>query len=120
MSGSGGLGQSPYIPPLAGQGTHPLADPSVGSDDHHAELPEGRPRNLLGNVALLTALAGVVLVWALQDSLVLIGFVVSGAAFVAGAIALFLPGRRRTSAIAALVIGAAPFLFTAARVLLGF
>ena len=110
----------PFIPPLAGQGAYPLADPAVGTDDHHAELPPGKRRNLLGNIAVIASLVGGVLVWALQDSLYLVGFVVSGAAFVMAAIALFLPERRRTSPIAALAIGAAPFLFTAARLLFHF
>lgn len=118
MSDLGGLGL--LVPPLSAPGPHPLADPSVGSDDHHSELPEGRSRNLPGNIAFVLALVGVVLVWALQDSLYLIGFVVSGTAFVTGAIAVFLPGRRRASAIAALAIGAVPFLFTAARIAFGF
>jgi hypothetical protein len=114
------VSNNPYIPPLAGQGTHPLADPHVGTDDHHSELPDGRARNVVGNVALVAALVGVVLVWALQDSLYLIGFGVSGVAVLTGAIAVVQKGKRRMFAVDAIVIGALPFLFTAARLVFGF
>jgi hypothetical protein len=92
-----------------------LADPPVDQHDHRSELPEGKPRNRLGDAATLAALLGVVLVWALQDSFYVIGFIISGLACVAGAIALFMPGRRRAFAVTAVLIGALPFLFTIAR-----
>ncbi len=122
MSGPGFFGPTPYVPPLSAPGAHPLADPhdGAGRDDHHAELPDGRPRNLLGDGAAIAALVGVVAVWALQDSFYLVGFIISGIAFVGGAIALFVPAKRRMSAIAALLIGAFPFLFTAARLVFQF
>ncbi len=94
---------------------HPLADPHLGQDDHLSELPAGKPRNALGDAATVGALVGVVLVWALQDSIFLVGFIVSGIAFVAGVAALFLRGRRRATALAGVLIGAFPFLFTLAR-----
>jgi hypothetical protein len=114
------MSNNAYVPPLAGQGTHPLPDPHIGSDDHHSEVPDGASRNVPGNVALVAALVGLAAVWALQDSLDLIGFGLSGIALVTGGIAVLLPGRRRASAVGALVVGAAPFLFTAARLVLGF
>jgi hypothetical protein len=118
MSDSGGqLGFDAIRFVVSAEGNQRLADPHDGAgwDDHHFELPQGKRQNLLGNIAALAALVGLVAVWALQDSVYVVGFVISGLAFVAGAIALFLPGRRRNMALAGVLIGAFPFLFTLAR-----
>jgi hypothetical protein len=121
-SGNSGLGAglTLYTPSRPAADNGMVAHPHVGSDDHQFELAESAPRNRLGDAALLAALVGVVLVWALQDSVYLVGFIVSGLAFLAAAVALFLPRRRRAFAVGGLVIGALPFLFTLARALFGF
>ncbi|CAN5335033.1 hypothetical protein BH11ACT3_BH11ACT3_18930 [soil metagenome] len=109
-------------PPPSAAGAPPLADPRAGAgwDDPRHDLPSGKPQSLLGNIAAIAAVVGVVLVWALQDSLYVIGFTLGGAAIVLGVVAVFSRRNRRTAAIAAIVIGAMPFLFTALRLVVGF
>ncbi len=116
---SGIIGNGPQGPLHSGPAPYLLHDAGSGParDDPRHDLPEGKPRNLLGNIACIAAVVGVFLVWALQGSAYLVGFAVSGAAIVMGTAALFTTQKRRTSAVAAVVIGFVPFAFTAIRVL---